>query len=517
MNGDYDAIVIGSGIGGLSCAATLAKFGHRVLVLEQHSRAGGLSQSFDRKGFTWDVGLHYIGEVNPREVMRRFLDWLTGGTIDMAPYGPTYEIFHFPDDFTAFFSSPPEVLISDLKKLFPGSVSEIDRFFSILEKTSHIIKMMMALRMLPSPFFSLYSALMRNSIHRWIERTTQEVLDELITDPKLRSVLSGQCLDYGSVPDKGSFGCHAITMHHFLNGAYYPAGGGHVFADCFVSIIEISGGSVRLRSPAGKVLLNNGKVSGVMLEDGTELHAKTVVSAAGVLNTIALLPEEIHVTSWAREIMSWKVSNYCVILFLGLEGEIREGGAVDSNQWFYNTWNINDTVWNDPTADDSIPLLFISFPSLKDPLYQPGPSCRQTGQVITLINRDAFNSWECSRPGKRPEDYYRFKSLIEKKMLDAFVQRFPGLAPMIRYTELSTPLTFSYYTRSPRGSYGLEFTPRQFLSSSVHARTPIPGLYLAGQDTGTPGIISAFSSGLKTAAIIDRRVLWTLLRCSIGL
>src|SRR5208282_5487395 len=97
--GRFDAIVIGSGIGGLACACALTRSGLRVLILEKHHTAGGLTQTFTRKGFTWAVGLHYLGDMGVGRPSRNIIDWLSGGAIQFAPSGPVYDTVHLPGGF----------------------------------------------------------------------------------------------------------------------------------------------------------------------------------------------------------------------------------------------------------------------------------------------------------------------------------------------------------------------------------------------------------------------------------
>ncbi len=110
----WDAIVIGSGMGGLACAAALARTGHAVLVVEQHHVAGGLTQTFTRSGFRWDVGVHYLGEMGPDGETRMLLDWLTGGAIQFNSLGTVYDTIHFPGNFVAQFVRPQAALQLEL-------------------------------------------------------------------------------------------------------------------------------------------------------------------------------------------------------------------------------------------------------------------------------------------------------------------------------------------------------------------------------------------------------------------
>jgi all-trans-retinol 13,14-reductase len=128
----FQAIVIDSGIGGLACAAALARCNKPVLLLEQQSAAGGLTQSFSRDGYRWDVGLHYLGEMGPDGGARAVIDWLSCGTIGFEPLGDVYDIVHFPGDFTVRFARPKDALERELKAIFPDSAAQIDGFFTAL-------------------------------------------------------------------------------------------------------------------------------------------------------------------------------------------------------------------------------------------------------------------------------------------------------------------------------------------------------------------------------------------------
>ena len=503
----HDTIVIGSGIGGLACASALAKCGHRVMVLEQHYVAGGLTQTFTRKGFTWDVGVHYLGEMGPGSHERKILDWLSDGAIKMAPIGGAYDVIHFPGNFEITFASPAEVLKMNLKEKFLHSSGEIDAFFLLLRKMAREARAPFKLRALPQPLRWIYSLWAGGIIRKWWGKTTDEVLGEIIRDQKLRSVLTAQWGDHGGRPAEGSFAMQALIMNHFLDGAFYPAGGAGTFTDSLIPVIQNAGGEVRVKSPVKEILVTNGRATGVRLEDGSEHHSKRVVSATGARDTVQhLLPPHARNTAWAQEILTFKPSLCNLCLYLGFEGDIRAAGATAANHWIYESWDTNAVIWSNPAATDA-PVLIVSFPSLKDPTHEAGEKQKHTGQVITLVNWEVFSTWEKSRHGDRPDGYRKLKQLIEEKMLARFKHYFPEIASLIVYHELSTPLSMVHFVRRQQGaSYGLETTPRRFLSRSLCMKTPVKGLYLAGQDVVTPGIIGAMLGGILAAAAIDPRI-----------
>src|SRR5208283_1016460 len=226
----YDAIVIGSGIGGLACACALTRTGHEVLVLERHFVAGGLTQTFSRNGYTWDVGIHYLGEMGPQETGRRVLDWLAGGEIEFASFGPVYDTMHFPDRYEFQFARPAEALRRALKERFPSSIGDIEAYFEAITDAAACGRAIFSGRAMPALLAKIVRVWNGRAIERWWNRSTEQVLQELVRDPKLRAVLAGQRPDYGPDPRIASFGIHATVTRHYFEGAYYPVRGGRAFA-----------------------------------------------------------------------------------------------------------------------------------------------------------------------------------------------------------------------------------------------------------------------------------------------
>jgi all-trans-retinol 13,14-reductase len=502
----WDAIVVGSGMGGLSCAAALAKFNYRVLVLEQDEMAGGLTKSFSRNGWSWDVGMHYLGDLGPDGIARRLYDWLSGGSIKVTSMGSVYDTLHFPDNFRITLSRPEAALKLDLKERFPHAGTEIDAFFDAMrdaQKAGHAI---FAMRGMPAPFARVAHFFQKREISRWCERTTQQVLDELISDAKLKAVLSAQWGDYGSPPQQSSFAIHATVIREYFNGAFYPDGGGNIFAKALGRTIEAAGGKIQTHSRVTGLSFNADAVDGAVLENAAVIRAPRVISNIGARNSILkLLPRAMHDSPWSREVLSIPAAPGFLSLFIGFEGDIAANGATVSNHWIHASWNAGEDVVKDPTNDD-ISWFMVSFPSLKDRQHDPGLEQKHTGDMLTLVDWQAFAPWQDSTAPDYA-GYQEFKKLLEKKMLAALQRHFPALIPLIKYTELATPLTTAKFTGAYHGaSYGLETSPRRFLSQALNAKTPVPGFYLTGQDVGTPGLQGAMWGGLMTAGAIDPRV-----------
>jgi phytoene dehydrogenase-like protein len=503
----YDAIVIGSGMGGLACACALTRMGRRVLVLEQHIVAGGLTQTFARDGFRWDVGVHYLGAMGAGGAGRKVLDWLSDGAIHFNSMGPVYDTVHFPDNFHLQFARPEEALKLELTERFADSRAELDAFFAALVEAERASRPIFVQRVLPMLLASLYRFWHKARIEKWWGRSTETVLEELISDPKLRAVLAAQRGDYGPLPSASSFGMHAIIMRHYFSGAYYPTHGAKVFAEALVPVIEKGGGAVKVRAQVSRILVENGATIGIRLENGTDMLAPRVFSDAGAHNTVTqLLPPELRESAWAREIASFEPSACYLALYLGLQGDVRARGGTSSNHWFYETWDLDGGVWRDPVSEPMAPAMFVSFPSLKDP-EESARTGKHTAEVVAFTDWAIFKGWEDSKIGRRPADYLELKRVISDKLIAQFGRYFPALAPLVVHSELSTPLSNIAFTGGPHGgAYGLDTSPRRFLTPSLRVKTPVPGLYLTGQDVTSPGITGAMMGGVLAAAAIEPRV-----------
>jgi len=194
-------------------------------------------------------------------------------------------------------------------------------------------------------------------------------------------------------------------------------------------------------------------------------------------------------------------------MYLGFSGDIRSRGATSSNHWFYESLDIEEGLWRDPAHRLSAPALYVTFPTLKQPR---GDSLVEmhTAELVTFTDWEVFSRWEGSYLGRRPPDYLALKETLSTLLMSQFARRFPALAPLVVHTELSTPLSSVAFTAAEHGGiYGLEASPRRFLSDALRAKTPVSGLYLTGQDVGTAGIVGAMMGGMLSAAALEPKLL----------
>jgi all-trans-retinol 13,14-reductase len=499
----YDAIVIGSGMGGMTSAAILAKQGHRVLVLEQHYTPGGFTHMFKRPHYIWDVGVHAVGEVTKHSMTGRLLDDLTDGQLQWASLGPVYDEFYYPNDFRIDFPDSPQQFHANLLAAFPHEKPAIDRYFQLVREVSSGMRGYYLARVKSGFLGRMADLLMARKAQSYFEQSTQEVLASITHDPKLRAVFAAQWGYYGSPPSRSCFAIQALVTKHFLHGAYYPVGGAKRIAECLLKTVADHGGWTRISTDVQTILIEKGRAVGVRLGDGEEIRAPLILSAAGISSTLQrLLPSDIQEQTWATSIRTLPPAPAHVCLYLGFKGDITQAGAGPANKWFYETWDIEKDAWlispEQPIPD--APVLYCSFPSLKDPHHDPGPETRHTGEVVTFVPWQAFQPWRDSRWKKRGPSYEDFKTQLQDKLLEQFLRHLPALRPMLDHVELSTPLSTDHFCRPIHGSiYGLEPTPTRFKNRHLRASSPIPGLFFSGSEVASVGVIGAMMGGVLGA------------------
>jgi all-trans-retinol 13,14-reductase len=508
----WDTIVIGSGIGGLTAAAALAHRKQRVLLLEQHAVAGGQTQTFTRGAWTFATGVHYLGGVGPQPgpdgQFGRLLHWLSNGTLQFAPCANPYDIVRLPG-LEFGIEHPESAYRQRLLQTFPDQDAAIARWFDEMDAARRAAMTMFAMRGMPAPLAWALKLWRGAEVEQMSRRTLAQALAE-VPDARLRAVLGARWGDYGAPPEQAPLLEHALVTGAYNAGAWFPVGGPAQFAQTLVPVVQAAGGQVALGASVEQIVVEQGRARGVRYSQGGQTHearAAQVVSAFGAHNTAACLggvdaPDARDARAWRTELSSFAPGLSYLSLYLGFEGDIAAAGASSANVWIYESDDVG-RVWRAP-ADEDAPGLFVSFPSLKDPQHRGGP----TAEVLALCDAAPFARWLALPEGERPEDYLAFKAWVEERLLAQFKRHFPALAPMLRFHELSTPVTQQHYVRAPQGAmYGIVMDGDRLASTALNVRTPVPGLLLAGQDVAGAGVQAAAMSGLMAAAVIEPALL----------
>ena len=495
----FDAVVIGSGMGGLSAAVLLGRLhGKRVLVLERHYRAGGYTHTFTRKGgYRWDVGVHYVGNMQPGSGERDLVDVVTGAEVQWSPMPDVFERLVYPD-FEVGVRKGREGFRDDLAAMFPAEAAAIDQYFADVERARSYMGVIGARGAAPAPVGALLDLLSPRA-RKLALATTGAHLATLFRDARLRSIVGARWGDYGEPPETSAFLAHAVIHDHYFNGGFYPVGSSARLAETAARALEATGGELRVHAEVRRVLIEKGRAVGVELTDGEQVRAPVVISDAGARNTyLRLVPDDVPLP-FRDELRATAPSRRFVTLFLGLDSSPRALGANGENLWIHRFHDQDEMARRSAeTLDGRPPLALVCFPSLKDPTARA-----HTGEIIAPVDATAFEAWSGTRWMKRGAEYESLKHRIAEGMLDLAERRLPGLRAMVRHRELSTPLSAEHFTSHFRGeSYGVPVTPERFQKDYLRVRTPVAGLYLTGADALMLGVVGAMRAGQACASAI---------------
>ena len=501
---DYDAIIIGSGIGGLTTAALLARLGKRVCVLEQHYTAGGYTHAYENQGYEWDVGVHYIGEVHkPWSVLRRVFDVISDNQLKWEPMDDHFDRIVL-GDLTFDYVAGREQLAVALKQQFPAEVKAIDGYLQLLSDVSARVPKFFAGQALPRRLGMLYSRLRRRLLPDYFFKTTREVLEGLTSNQQLIGVLTGQWGDYGLPPAQSAFVMHAMVAKHYLAGGSYPVGGAAQMAATIIPVIEAAGGNVFTYAGVKEILLENGRAVGVRLhKDDVELRAPQIVSSAGLVPTYTrLLSREVaEAKGLLAPLKKVELSAASLCLYAGFKGTAAELGLPKTNYWVYPgaDHDANNAAFQSG-ATEQMPMIYISFPSAKDPSWDSRYPGKATVEIVAPTLPSLFAQWKGSTWGKRGAEYDVLKAKLTAELLETLYRFHPQLRDALDFCELGTPLSTEWFQWNEQGEiYGIDHTVERFDQYWIHSQTPIKGLYLTGADTLTAGVGGALMGGVMTA------------------
>ncbi|MDF3820916.1 NAD(P)/FAD-dependent oxidoreductase [Leptospira sp. 96542] len=506
METNYDAIIIGSGMGGLTCASILAQVANkRVLVLERHFKLGGFTHTFKRLGkYEWDVGIHYIGDLKEGSMLRSLFDVITNKGVQWTKMKDPFESFDYPG-LQFKVSSDKNKYINDLKVLFPEDTNAIDQYFVDVDVFNKWFAKHFSLKAKPSMFDLAAKFLNLDHINDpYI--TTKEYMDLFFKNQKLKSILCSQWGDYGLPPSQSSFVIHCMIVAHYFEGGYFPLGGSSNIAESVEKIVESKGGSMEVLHTVESIIIQNDKAVGVKVrvQKGKnflekEFYADQIISDASAYTTYTkLLPSHYSKTFQPSLEKLSSLGATSITLYIGFKESPTKLGFNGENHWIFPDFD-HESIFQNRNAliEGKPPMLYLSFPSLKNPLAEA-----HTGEAISFADYYLFAKWKDETWKKRGQDYSQIKETIAQGILDFLEERFPGFRDLVDYYELSTPITTEHFTGHKEGSiYGLACTPERFRQEWLGVRTPVENLYLTGADVSSPGVAGALMGGLSASSV----------------
>ncbi len=503
---EFDAVIIGSGLGGLSCGAAFARQGFRPLVLEQHSVPGGYATTFKRPGgFVFDVSLHSTTVGERGGVHNLIPGFPEIEDVEFVPHPYLYRAI-FPDYDLRVPQKNLKAYLEILMKHFPGEKESIDGIFEDMQGLVRDISKysdaggQVDMSTFPKNFPYLF---------KFHNKTWGFLADARTKNPRLKAVVSALWGYFGLPPSRLSVYYYALpTVNYLEQGGYYPKGRSQKISDAFVRFIEDHGGAVRLKTRVDKILVKGHEAYGVKSADGTEYKAKAVISNSNAFDTfLKMMDEKDYLKDYLAKFDTYSVSLSSFQIFLGLKKDLVGELGIDDSEIFCSPGYDDDEAYQkllDADVENSGWGIM-----LYDNVYQGySPKGKNTVNIMIL---QGYKHWE-----KYEADYWKGNKkeyrTEKERMADILIKRveekiLPGLSGAIEVKEIGTPLTNVRYTGNYRGAiYGWDQTLNNTVTNRMPHATPIKNLYLAGAWTRPGhGYGAVIPSGLECFAEIMKK------------
>ena len=498
----YDAIIIGSGLAGLSAGAKLSKEGMRVLLVEQHNRVGGCATTFKRKDFTFEVGLHELNGLGKNEHLYKvYQDLEVSDNLTFLKIPEFYRLIiadmdlNIPDDTNQY----RDILIKNFPheemgiRKYVESINQIrDNVFQLPQ--NKIIKNLL------TPFFPiLFPKMIFN-----MKKSVGEFLDSIIQDDKLNLVLLGNLLYYHDDPYTMSLIYWSVAQSSFLAGANFVQGGSQKLSDHLAGIITSNGSEVLTRHLATKILFENQKAVGIEFGRNTKkdsavkkAYAKYIIANSALSNVANdLLPEEKSI-KLKKKIDSLKISPSLLNVYMGFNSTLEKFGVKH-----YSTIVMDksctspiDMYQNFRGDFNKRYFIFVDYGQVDSKLAPKGKS------VGSICTSDYLEDWE----NLSDDDYTSKKEQVAEILIERLNKVYPGIKGAIECYEVGTAKTIKRYTMNPGGSvYGFAQIPRQAGNKRLSQESSFENLYFASAWTEPGG---GFGATLGSGYMVANKIL----------
>ncbi len=506
MDTQFDAIIVGSGLGGLSCAATLSKANKKVLVLEQHSLIGGCATCFKRKGMLVDAGLHEMDFGTQKRDMKHAIFKHLGldKKLDLITLPSAWSIIE-QDKPNEILTIPHGNTKEALITAFPHEKEGIEKYFKKIAFQSFLVRSFPFDMKFLDFFFAPLTTLIFFAYNMVRNKSVGEVLDSCIKDPKLKRILNINISYYHHNPFKFIWSYHAIAQNNYYNKGVYIKGGSQKLSDSLSEIVRENGGEVRADSDVVEILCDDKSVKGVKYIDKKTkeeivVYADTIIANCDphivYTKLLNLKPNEYKKDFRLTE--DFRLTSSLISLYMIFDKNLSE---LYPNM-DYSTFLVDDKYFNRPfdeTCADSAntPIECRDFAFVNYSKIDSGLSDRDDRYLGVGAVYSYYEEWD-----NLDKVAYKAK---KQELQDALVKRLENVYPNIMehciHIELATPKTIERYTRTRKGViYGYDQDNEGFIGRERFKSKSIKNLYFASS-FGFPGggFTSAILGGYRTA------------------
>ncbi|KDP36072.1 hypothetical protein JCGZ_08716 [Jatropha curcas] len=487
----YDAIVIGSGIGGLVAATQLAVKGARVLVLEKYTIPGGSSGYYQRDGYTFDVGSSVMFGFSDKGNLNLITQALAavGCKMEVIP-DPTTVHFHLPNNLSVRVHREYSDFISELTTKFPHEKEGILKFYGECWKIFSALNSL-ELKSLEEPIY-LFGQFFQKPLEcltlaYYLPQNAGDIARKYIKDPELLSFIDAECFIVSTVNalQTPMINASMVLCDRHFGGINYPVGGVGGIAKSLASGLIGQGSDILYRANVTNIILDDGKAVGVRLSDKREFFAKTIISNATRWDTFGKLlkGEKLPKEEENFQKVYVKAPSFLSI-HMGVKAEVLVPKTDCHHFVLEDDW---------ARLEEPYGSIFLSIPTVLDSSLAPAGH-----HILHIFTTSSIEDWE----GLSPKDYEAKKELVADEIISRLEKKlFPGLRSSISFMEVGSPKTHRRYLARDEGTYGPmpRNIPKGLLGMPFNT-TGIDGLYCVG-DSCFPGqgVIAVAFSGVMCA------------------
>lgn len=502
MKNNYDVIVVGSGLGGLTAGADLAVSGKRVLVLEQHFRVGGSATSFRRKDFTYEAGLHMTTAV--KEGHGHYDLFKRIGLDKKIHFVEVPEFYHVVGNgYEYTFSNDINDNIDRLTKMFPKEAKGIKTYFSTIQTIHDQAMVINELRGLRRLFAFMISPFKYPKLLMSLFSSIGKYLDRYIKEERLKAILLGNLGYYGDDPYQLSMIFFAIAQTgYYQSGGAYIQGGSHHLPDAMAECIEKHNGKILTMQQVTKIITENGEAIGVEYvskrKDATvsRAYAPVIIGNAAIPYIARDMLDEKEARPINKKYGKFLIGPSIMTVYIALNRPLKELGNKYYSLVFYNNKDFKiKNIKNLFSGDLSTrPFILCDYSQVDSQLAPEGKG------YLVLSLMDYLKDWK-----NLSESEYKFKKKEAANILvDRVCDHFPAMRDHIEHVEVATARTMKRYLQTPGGTaYGYENSPSQALIFRPGAASPIPHLYFASAWT-LPG--AGFGGAITSGEICSKQI-----------
>jgi all-trans-retinol 13,14-reductase len=497
----YDVIIVGGGMAGLSAGAHLASKGLKVLLLEQHHKVGGCTTNFTRGDFTFEVALHELAGGGLFQLM------------DMCGVKDKVELYQLPELYRSIF--PGETVVdvtmpsnwegwdNTLKARWPEESQGVDKLHRL---STEVFADIMDIKDLfrysgPKKLLKTLSVPIKHpELVKWSKRTLQELMDYCFTNQDIKAVASQFWIYYGApIPDEIALLTLAANEVFLTEGAWHVKGTSQVLSNAYAERIRELGGEVKTGTLVTKIIVEDGVATGVQTEYGDIYTGRYVICDTDPYQMVfTLVGKDNFPKSYVEKLEKLRPANSLFVTYLGLNIDLKKLGYTGT-EIFYNTSKdsvaVYDNMMKNNFKEGMVSITIYS--NYGDPIYAPpGKS------LVCLLEFSDYDSWPKDR-----EQYQHMKDEKAREIIALAANVIPELADPknVDVMEVMTPVTLQEFTMNYHGiPYGFYIDLDQW--KKIPINTPIDNLYISSSWTQSwHGVGSAQINGWMAARLIMDR------------